>query len=532
MPSDPYVTLLFIASALIAAAAGVAVLLAATPRPGSVDSVFSDRAEDVEFLFDGTTLVDATPAARALLRHVPLRNGSPWQLLSAWLRIHFPEAPARVEGLADVGRLSLLGRNGDGTAVALVAESRGGLTHLRLRQDDAIEAGGENPLIRKALQDELDRLRACVAAAPLPMWECGEAGEVLWGNRAYLDLAAEALGNGQTLSWPLPGLFDASASPGQRQSVTAVPSSPRWFDVFGPGHDGRRHGFAVPVDSAVQAEASLQTFLQTLTRTFAHLPIGLAIFDSTRRLALFNPALADLTGLAPDFLSSRPSLAGVLDALRERAMLPEPKDYMAWRRTVADLEQAASGGHFEETWNLPGGQTYRVTGRPHPNGGLAFLVEDISLEMSQTRRYRADLELGQAVIDAMDEAVAVFSAAGLLVMSNAAYASLWDHDPTTTLDGDCGIGRVSEHWRSRSAPTSLWDRAEDFIAAAHGRDAWSDTTRLADGRALHCRFSHLAGGATLAAFRILPGPSLAPRTRHRERRAAIGEVAPSGSGAG
>jgi hypothetical protein len=42
------------------------------------------------------------------------------------------------------------------------------------------------------------------------------------------------------------------------------------------------------------------------------------------------------------------------------------------------LEEEAASGLFEETWSLPGGQTYRVIGRPHPNGALAFMFEDIS----------------------------------------------------------------------------------------------------------------------------------------------------------
>lgn len=70
-------------------------------------------------------------------------------------------------------------------------------------------------------------------------------------------------------------------------------------------------------EATLRAEATLQSFLQTLTRDFfAQLPIGLAVFDKDRRLQLFNPALADLTGLAVDFLSRRPTLLAVLDALQ------------------------------------------------------------------------------------------------------------------------------------------------------------------------------------------------------------------------
>ena len=240
--------------------------------------------------------------------------------------------------------------------------------------------------------------------------------------------------------------------------------------------------------------------MQTLTKTFAHLPIGLAIFDQSRQLQLFNPALLDLTGLPVDFLSMRPSLLSVLDAMRDRAMIPEPKDYRNWRRQMIDMERAAASGLYEETWSLPGGQTYRVIGRPHPNGAIALMIEDISTEMLRTRRYRADLELGQSVIDQIDEAIAVFSESGSLVMSNAAYAGIWGHDPAAAL-GDSTLRTLCNHWRTLSAPTAIWTEIEDFGANPGNRLAWSAEVRLLDGRLLDCRFAPLAGGATLASFR-------------------------------
>ena len=78
-----------------------------------------------------------------------------------------------------------------------------------------------------------------------------------------------------------------------------------------------------------------------------------------------------------------------------------------------------------DLWSLSGGQTYRVTGQPHPDGAIALLMEDITEEMSVTRSFRAETALGQSVIDAMDEAIAVFSSAGSLLMWNAAYEKLW-----------------------------------------------------------------------------------------------------------
>ena len=106
-------------------------------------------------------------------------------------------------------------------------------------------------------------------------------------------------------------------------------------------------------------------------------------------------------------------------------MVPEPKDYRSWRNQMNTLEAAASSGHHVEMWSLPGGQTYRVTGRPHPDGAVAFLFEDITSEISLTRKFRADLSLGAEVLDALDDAVAVFAANGEALIVNRRYADLW-----------------------------------------------------------------------------------------------------------
>jgi PAS domain-containing protein len=291
---------------------------------------------------------------------------------------------------------------------------------------------------------------------------------------------------------------------GQRAAITPPGESTLWFDLIGMPSGQERLVFALPADAAVHAETALRDFMQTLTKTFAQLPIGLAIFDNQRLLQLFNPALLDLTGLPPDFLTLRPSLLSVLDALRDRNMIPEPKDYRSWRRQLVEMEKAASSGLYEETWNLPDGQTFRVIGRPHPNGALALMIEDITNEVSRSRRYRSDLELGQAVIDEMDEAVAVFSSSGHLVMSNRAYGVLWQHDPEQKM-GEDSIRGVARQWRSQSAPSGLWSEAEEYISTVGNRVPWSSETRLLDGRRLTCRFAPLAGGATLAGFRLVEG---------------------------
>jgi len=507
LSSDPFFLVGLVITAFLSAILGVLLLASFSGKsPDRRGWAFLERSDAAEFLFDGDLLVDATPSARKILNLGRGRcTGAERARLMHYLQHYFPDIEDRIAELPQTGTLLLSGSED----MVLRAEYRGGLVRLSLSDTDS--SSGPHAVAGIALHHhhrDYEDLQAIVAQAPFPIWREGGTGEVVWANATYLDLAAERLDATEDLTWPLPSLFDRvnQADPGlplRRPLAGTAGRKSDWFDIITRDDLRGRIVYAMPANAAAQAEQSLRAFMQTLTKTFAQLPTGLAIFDQARTLAMFNPALVDLTSLPPDLLSSRPSLVAFFDALRDRSMIPEPRDYRSWRSRLTDLEQAASNGLYSEVWNLSGGQTYRVSGRPHPNGALALLFEDISSEVSQTRRYRADLELGQAVIDAMEEAIAVFSSAGVLVLSNAAYSRLWDHDPAGGLGQEGQAGAVCDHWRSNAAPSALWDRAEDFIASLQPRKGWSDRTHLADGRPLSCRFIPLSGGATLAAFDLL-----------------------------
>ena len=506
-----------IAAALMAAGIGILALWLLPAREFPVQaSVFADAGSETLFLFDGETMIDSTANARALLAASPTK-GPAWGRLMAFLTARFENLEAQLQRLQNDGTFELPSV-GNTKPLILKAEQAGGLTRLTLidASTDGQISGGD-AIAQRAMLDELALLRETVATAPMLLWRENAAGDVVWANGPYLLQACAILDDGKELGWPLPRLFSRAAAKSgkdQRQSLLASGKAAIWFDISSkPEIDGDLM-FANPADAAVQAESALRDFMQTLTKTFAQLPIGLAIFDRQRKLQLFNPALMDLTQLPADFLSLRPSLLAVLDAMRDRKMLPEPKDYRGWRRQIVEIEKAAATGLYEETWSLPDGQTYRVIGRPHPNGALALLIEDISSEMLRTRRYRADLELGQSVIDHMDEAIAVFSQSGQLVMSNNSYATLWGHDPAETL-GNSTVRSLSAHWRLQSAPSAIWAEVEEYVATVGDRDRWRGEVRLLDGRLIGCQFAPLAGGSTLASFRSVP-PSESGQTKLAE----------------
>ncbi|PWE33471.1 hypothetical protein DDZ14_04540 [Maritimibacter sp. 55A14] len=216
------------------------------------------------------------------------------------------------------------------------------------------------------MQRQLDGLRRATEGAPVLIWCQRKDGTIHWANSAYRDMLATA---GLTRPAPdggLPSLFGPLA-PGQapaegtsRRMSVDQHGDPRkwWFDWQVQQLDGGEVlNYAAHANPVVRAEEAFRNFVQTLTLTFAHLPTGLAVFDRKRQLGLFNPALSDLTRIEPEWLSARPTLYAFLDRLRDKRMMPEPKDYKNWRQRMSELEQAAADGTYEETWPLPGGQT-------------------------------------------------------------------------------------------------------------------------------------------------------------------------------
>lgn len=499
-------TPLMLAVAVVATsiAAAMVALLALSSLPvgrRKAPALASGPLEQAIFLFDDRELVDATGSARALLGAIP-GDGSEWARLAGYLSQRLRGFEAGMGALADRGEVELQDDAGD---LRLRAEWLGQLARLTVTD---MSAEGQGVLVdalsQKAQEAELATLRETLATAPAPIWRTDPGGAVVWANHAYFDCVAEQRDDDEDfLTWPVPVLFpDLGAGGGapRRQKLGPVGSgSLRWFDCHSHEVKGGTLHFALPADAAVKAEGSLREFIQTLSKTFAHLPIGLAIFDRQRQLALFNPALVDLTSAGVEFLSARPTLYAFLDRLRERRVIPEPKDYATWRQQMMELEKQASSGLYEDTWTLSSGQTYHVIGRPHPDGAVAFLLEDITAEITLTRRFRSEIELGQAVVDTVDDAIVVFSPAGELILSNAAYDELWGVEPALTL-GRVTIADSIRRWQELTEPDPAFGDIRDFIASMDERAEWAAEIRLSAGETLACRVVPLPGGATLVGF--------------------------------
>jgi PAS domain-containing protein len=522
--------LFFVALAAAASAAAILFGLAAftNQRRLNARALMREAESSVVFLFDDVDLIDATPAARALIRR-RTPDQSDWEGFLSAFAPHFRDLRKALSTLAVEGRKSLTGAAESGTRIE--AEYWNGLARISFHDESAPRG---SPMVDRAAlaaaEEELSTLRSIADDAPQLIWKQESCGTITWANMAYLDLAERTpLRPAESVAaWPPPILFPelaeakATAIPQHARVSLNLPdrAEPLWFEVTSLHRSDESIHFAVDACAMVKAEVAQRNFVQTLGKTFAHLSIGLAIFDRQRRLFLFNPAFHDLTGLPIEFLSSSPLVHTVLDRLREARMLPEPKNYTTWREEIAALENAAKDGSYCETWNLPNGQTYRVTGRPHPEGAVAFLFEDISAEVSLTRRFRSEVVAGQAVLDNIDEAICVFSSSGTMTLTNAAYRALWHPSDGTGSEPlpqranavratgsrleEMSIASAAHHWQSCCAPTSLWGEVRNLLEGCGDRAEWTETVVLNDGRTLSCRFAPLPDGAALLAFRLTP----------------------------
>ncbi|PWR02145.1 diguanylate cyclase [Meridianimarinicoccus roseus] len=509
-------------SSLVTAIAMLVLMRRPAVRHGQPGAALSEqRDEDVVFLFNGGTLIDATPAARNQLPRDPAHADDLARLVIAFCQ-RFEGLAERLEGFATGDRFEIAEMPDDPDSLRLIAENRAG--HIRIAVTDPLRDSRSEMVAHyslAALRAELFTLRSIAERSPIPTWKRRNDGTIIWANGTYMSLASSIAGAESLIGWPPPDVFshvasvpaDAEASVPQQRVSVAVEHGRRgalWFDLIALPGEIETLYFALPIDKLVRAENALTEFMQTLTKTFAHLRIGLAIFDQKRRLALFNPALVDLTGLPAEHLSARPTLHAFLDALRDAQKIPEPKDYKSWRMQIAQLEAGAADGTFEETWYLSNGQTFRVSGRPHPDGAVAYLFEDISSEVSMTRTYRSEIELSQSVVDTLEMPIAAFSPTGTLTLANRAYAALWDL-PHSAFATETGITAATGHWEARSKPGPDWAAIRARVLRASDRMGWSEPLELLDGTPLVCDVRRIAGGATMVTF-SRGAAQVAPRT--------------------
>ncbi|QIK41911.1 PAS-domain containing protein [Pontivivens nitratireducens] len=348
--------------------------------------------------------------------------------------------------------------------------------------------------------------------APYLQWRMDGQGEILWSN-------ADAMRR-RGMPAEVPALLAAKA---QRLKASDVPvqhrisiqtdtiTLPLWFDVtLVPAQDGIILGYALAAERIMRAEAALGRFVETLTETFAHLPIGLAIFDRDRELGLFNPALADLLRLDPAWLAGRPTLSGFLNRLRERRTLPDQKDFRQWSEQLISLGRDGGTQEFAELWVQPSGRTLRVVGRPHPQGAVAFLLEDITPAVTLEQQFREGMTLRAAALESRPGTHLIFDISGAAGFVSTGFSKLTGvRSEREDLSTAGAVHEVLRQCRQAFGPAPIWDRVLSYVV---GRLNQTERTPITvpltrNGNVLSVlELNPLPGGGTLLSF--LPTESI------------------------
>ena len=287
-----------------------------------------------------------------------------------------------------------------------------------------------------------------------------------------------------------------------------------WVELFVTNFNEFHSCYATDVSELVEARNTQHTFLQTLTKTFANLSTGLCVFDRNHQLVLFNPALVNLTDLPIDFLSARPSLLNFFDKLRDLQMMHEPKNYAAWRVQVNQMIARAAGGSYDETWLLPNGLTYRVAGRPHPDGAVAFLIENITDDMVLAHQFRSQIDVQQAALDTLDDAIAIFSPAQKLLFCNSALSEMIGFDPDQNIS-EITAQEVLDQCKNSTAYKRGWGSIKTQLSGPPSQTPYSKIIHHKNLPNINCQILALKGNTTMLRLSFcssLPAQTLKPET--------------------
>lgn len=408
---------------------------------------------------------------------------------------------------AHARRLAALFERGE--ACAFEAQGPLGVVRVEGRAAGAVAWLRLSPAPRGQALAPAGRLADFTNAQPTPAWIAAADATPLWANAAWLQAAGassleEALASGVAFDRGVDALVREAARAATPREVV------RWSTV-----DGRRRALRIaarPLDGggvgvSTHEVTELEDLREQLRRnieahdeTLNHIADAVAIFTADRRLAFHNTAFASLWELEPAWLAERPSHGEVLDRLRQRRRLPESADYGRWK--AEELAQyGALAVRPDDLWSLPDSRTLRVVRQPHPLGGLLVLFSDITDELKLKAQYNGQIQVQQATLDKLNDAVAVFGADGRLRLHNEAFARFWGLEPQA-LDQAGDFEGVVELCIPRLHDRGFWRDLKGRVADPDpgARAAVSGEVRTADSRIAAFQSRPLPDGATLIGF--------------------------------
>lgn len=427
-----------------------------------------------------------------------VETAEPQSLVNALMRAD-PDHARRLRALFERGEACAFEVRGETGVVSVEGRAAGALAWLRLSA-----ALGEDAALPTA-----PRFAAFLDARPCPAWIAAADGSPVWVNHAWLEAVDaadldDAAARGLAFDRGADALASEAANLGQRREAL------RWATV-----GGRRRAFRIAaqplegggvgvwtddVTDLEETREALKRNVEAHDETLNHIAEAVAIFGEGKRLIFYNAAFAELWGLEPAWLGERPTHGEVLDRLRQRRRLPETADYARWK--AGELARYETlGPAADDLWSLPDGRTLKVVRQPHPMGGLLLLFSDITGELKLKAQYNALIEVQQATLDKLSDAVAVFGSDGRLRLSNEAFARFWGIAPAQ-LEAAADFEGVVELCVRKLHDRAFWRELKGRVADPDplARAPMAGELKTSDDRIVAYQSRPLPDGATLIAF--------------------------------
>jgi signal transduction histidine kinase len=410
-----------------------------------------------------------------------------------------PGHAEKLKALFETGQACAFQARGAQGFVSVDGRAAGACAWLRLQPQIATDGGLPSAA----------RFAALLDALPEPAWTTSAKGSLLWANRAWLEAVdaasvEDAVARGLVFDRGAATLLREAAEAGARRDAL------RWAPIGGqrrafritaqPLDGGDIAAWAQDVTEAEDTRETLKRHVEAHDETLNHLGDAVAIFSSSRKLMFHNIAFAQLWGLEPAWLAEGPSHSEVLDRLRQRRRLPETVDYSRWKSGELSWYEAL-GPAPDDMWTLPDGRTLRVVRQPHPLGGLLLLFSDITGELRLKAQYNALIQVQQATLDKLNDAVAVFGSDSRLRLHNEAFERFWNTS-APALDQAFDFDGVVELCTPRLHDQAFWRELKGRVTDPdpRARIAISGETKSSDDRIIGFQSRPLPDGATLIAF--------------------------------
>jgi PAS domain-containing protein len=155
--------------------------------------------------------------------------------------------------------------------------------------------------------------------------------------------------------------------------------------------------------------------------------------------------------------------------------------------------------------------------QPHPLGGMLLIYSDITGELRLKAQYNALIQVQQATLDKLNDAVAVFGSDGRLRLHNEAFETFWNVT-SSALEAAGDFEGVVELCVPRLHDLAFWRELKGRVADPDPADARPDLGRGQDLRRPHRRLSEPAPAGRRDPDRL--------RRRHRHPRAGTARWPP------